>query len=346
MAKVSKTQFVRDIRDKESVSSVFLVKFSAVAVGKTGKPYMNLVVVDRTGEVECRIWDDVTDIATQAVRDSFVFIEGKCQLYQGRRQVVIKSLRVVREDDVDPKDYVEQSTLDADHLYSVLMEYVDSMTDPYYKALAESILRDDEDVVARVKKAPAAKSLHHAYTTGLLEHVVSITRTLDFLAGHYQPYVDRDLMFLGGFFHDIGKLWELSYERTTDYTTEGRLIGHLVMGVELVDRKIRELEAEPGRLPGKFPEEKKLLMKHVILSHHGQYAYGSPKRPKCLEAMIVHYIDDLDSKVNGIQRFIAQDVSTGRWTQLNRQYERFFYKPDWALEMMAKTQFREGSDGN
>ena len=148
---------------------------------------------------------------------------------------------------------------------------------------------------------------------------------------------------MGGFFHDIGKLWELSYDRVTDYTTEGKLIGHLVMGVELMDRKIRELEAQAGRLPGdgKFPEEKKLLVKHVILAHHGQLEYGSPKRPKCLEALIVHYIDDLDSKVNAIKTFTEQDANPGRWTNLNKMYGRYFFKPDWAQPASVTTAASE-----
>ncbi|MGE0614012.1 MAG: 3'-5' exoribonuclease YhaM family protein [Bacteriovoracia bacterium] len=329
---MTKTQFVRNLKDKETVSSPFLVKFSAVAVGKTGKPYMNVVLCDKSGECEARIWDDVTHYAGQAVKDAFVWVDGNCQNYQGRNQIVIKKLQVLREDQVDVKDYVVESPLDPEVLYAKLLGYVNSMQDPYYKALAEAILRDDADTVSRFKRAPAAKSLHHAYKTGLLEHVVSITTTLDFLAAHYQPYVDRDLLFLGGFFHDIGKLWELSYDRVTDYTTEGRLIGHLVMGAELMTRKIRELEAQPGRLPGPFPEEKALLVKHVILAHHGVLEYGSPKRPKCLEALIVHAIDDLDSKVNAIRMFTEQDQNPGRWTGLNRQFERFFFKPDWAQE--------------
>ncbi|HTL11000.1 MAG TPA: HD domain-containing protein [Bdellovibrionota bacterium] len=324
---MEKVQFARDLREKDEVSAPFLVKFAAVQVGKTGKPYMNLVLMDRTGEVEARIWDDVSDHAGQAVRDSFVMINGKVQSYQGRRQVVVKQLRVLREDEVNPKDYMRESDVDAGALYERLLGYVASMKDPFYRALAEATLRDDADIVDRIQRAPAAKSLHHAYKGGLLEHVVSITGILDFLAGHYAPHVDRDLLFLGGFFHDIGKIWELSYDRVTDYTTEGRLIGHLVMGVELVERKIRELEAQPGRLPGAFPEEKRLLVKHVILAHHGRLEYGSPKRPKCLEAFIVHGIDDLDSKVNGVRAFVEQDQTPGRWTGLNRQYERFFLKP-------------------
>lgn len=327
-----KTQFIKDLKDKDTVDSAFLIKFSATAVGKNGKPYMNLVFMDRSGELEGRIWDDVTTYVGQAVRDAIVRVEGRCQTYQGRRQVVVQRLHFLRENEVNLKDFIAESELDSDLLYQQLLGFVDSMQDPYYKALAEAILKEDPEITDRMKRAPAAKSMHHAYKTGLLEHVVSITGILDALAKHYGKYLDRDLLFLGGFFHDIGKIWELSYERVTDYTLEGKLIGHLVMGVELVDRKIRGLEAQSGRLlDNKFPEDKKLLVKHLILAHHGKMEYGSPKEPHCLEALVVHMIDDLDSKVNAIGRFIEADQSPGRWTALNRNFERFFYKPDWAL---------------
>ena len=331
---VLKSLFVKDLKDKTSIQSPFLIKFSAIQMGKTGKPYMNVVLQDKSGEVEARIWDDVAKYAGQAVKDTFVWVEGNCQAYQGRKQIVIKSLQVLREDEVQVIDYVPESSIDPEMLYKKLMAYVESMTDPYYKALAESILKDDADIVDRYKRAPAAKSMHHAYKTGLLEHVISITGILDHMAAHYAPYLDRDLLFLGGFLHDIGKLWELSYDRVTDYTTEGKLIGHLVMGVELVERKVRELDSQAGRLPGPFPEEKKLLVKHVILAHHGVLEYGSPKRPKCLEALMVHYIDDLDSKMNAIRVFTEQDLTPGQWTTFNRNYERFFFKPDWAREQL------------
>ena len=328
---LEKSQYVRNLKDKEVVASPFLVKFSSVAVDKNGKPYMNVVLMDSSGELEARLWDDVNKHVGQIVRDAFVWVDGKCQSYQGRRQIVINKIQIVREDQVNVKDYVAEGTLDVDALYAQLMGYVASMQDPFYKALAESVLRDDAEIIDCVKRAPAAKSVHHAYKGGLLEHVVSITGILDGLSKHYGKYLDRDLLFLGGFFHDIGKIWELSYDRVTDYTTEGKLIGHLVMGVELVERKIQALNAS-GTLPGLFPEEKKLLIKHVILAHHGQLEYGSPKRPKCLEALIVHYVDDLDSKVNAIRMFIEADQNPGKWTGLNRMYERFFFKPDWAQE--------------
>lgn len=322
-----KTQHIKDLKDKDTIASPFLIKYSAVGVGKNGKPFMNLVLTDRSGEIEARIWDDVTRYSGHAVADSFVWVDGRCQLFQGRRQVVIKNLRLLREDEVKIEDYIKESNLDAKALHAKVLEYVASMQDPDYRALAESVLRDDAEIVDRIQRAPAAKSVHHAYPSGLIEHMVSVCGLLDAVARHYGPLLNRDLLLLGGFFHDIGKIWELSYDRVTDYTTEGRLIGHLVMGVELVERKIRALESEPGRLPGpSFPVEKSLLIKHVILAHHGKLEYGSPKRPKCLEALIVHYIDDLDSKVNAIQTFMAQDQNPGTWTALNRQYERYFYK--------------------
>lgn len=326
MPLLEKQQYSRDLKDKDVVASPFLVKYSAVQTGKNGKTYMNLVLVDKTGEVEARIWDDVSRFANQAIKDAFVWIEGRCQLFQGRRQIVIKALQCLREDEIRPEDYLMESPVNAEVMYPQLLKWIASMEDPYYRALAEAILRDDPDIVDRVKRAPAAKSMHHAYRGGLLEHVLSITGILDALSKHYGSVLNRDLLFLGGFFHDIGKLWELSYERTTDYTDEGRLVGHLVMGVELVERKVRELESEPGRLPGPFPIDQKLLVKHVILAHHGQLEFGSPKRPKCLEALMVHYIDDLDSKVNAIRVFIEQDQTPGRWTALNRNYERYFFK--------------------
>jgi 3'-5' exoribonuclease len=335
---MKKHQYVKDLKEKDAVASPFLVKYSATAVGKNGKPYMNLVFMDKTGEVEARVWEDVASYTGQVVRDCFVWVEGRCQAYQGRRQVVAERLQILREDEVDPKEYIPQGEVDADRLYLRLVEFVKSMKDPFYQALAESILIDDSEIVDRIKRAPAAKSIHHAYRAGLLEHVVSITGILDGLAQHYGPIVDRDLLFLGGFLHDIGKIWELSYDRVTDYTDEGKLIGHLVMGVELIDRKIRALESEAGRIPGAFPLDKKLLVKHMVLAHHGKLEYGSPKTPHCLEALIVHMVDDLDSKVNAIHKFIDQDQTPGRWTALNRNFERFFYKPDWAVDKLLKAQ--------
>lgn len=323
----SKSQMVRDLTDKMPVQSDFLIKFSAVQNGKNGKPYMNLVLMDRTGEVEARIWDKTEEYAGQLIQDQFVRVTGRCQLYQGRRQVVIDTAHLLREDEVNPKDFIRESAVDPVALLEKLDAYVESMEDAHYRELARAILIEDADVRDRIQRAPAAKGMHHAYRGGLLEHVVSITGIMDALSKHYGATVSRDLLFLGGFLHDIGKLWELTYERTTDYSLEGRLIGHHILGVELIERKTVELE-KAGRIAGDgaFPYEKKLLVKHLVIAHHGKLEYGSPKEPATLEALLVHMVDDLDSKVNAVSQFIANDQSAGQWTALNRQFERFFYK--------------------
>lgn len=321
-----KTLFVRDLQDGQTVSAPFLVKYCAVAQGKNGKAYMNAVLQDRSGEIECRVWEDVTRFTNHIVRDGFVKVEGRVQIFQGRKQMVIHTAQALREDEVTAKDYIAASAVDPTALYERLLGYVATMEDPHYRALAESVLRDDEEVRANLRIAPAAKTVHHAYRGGLLEHIVSITGIMDAIAGHYGALLNRDLLFLGSFFHDIGKLWELTYDKTTDYSDAGRLIGHHIIGVELIERKVRALEAETGRLPGPFPVSKILHVKHLVIAHHGKLEYGSPKEPQTLEALVVHAIDDLDSKVQGVSHFIAQDQTPGKWTALHRQFERYFYK--------------------
>jgi len=320
--KYPKTQYSKSIREQDRVSNPFLIKYSAVATGKTGKPYMNIILTDKTGDIEARVFDNVPKFNAQAVKDTFVQVEGQAQGFNGRIQIHIKDLQVLREDEIEMDEFMPPSFLNAEKIYGELKAIVESMQDPHYRALMQAILIDDAEIVPLLKKAPAAKSIHHAYPVGLLEHVVSIAKMLDFLAGHYSPYINRDLLLLGGFMHDLAKIWELQFERTTDYTTEGRLIGHLVMGVELIEKKAQAI--------GGIPEEKKLLAKHMVLAHHGKLEYGSPKEPACIEALIVHMIDDLDSKVNAIRVFTENDSQTGMWTLLNKQFERYFYKPEWA----------------
>jgi 3'-5' exoribonuclease len=328
--KYPKTQYSKSIQEQDRISSPFLIKYAAVATGKTGKPYMNVILTDKTGDVEARVFDQVPKFHSQAVKDTFVQVEGSAQSFNGRIQIHIKDMIVLREDEVSLDEFLPPTFLSPEKIYAELVELIRSMNDPYYKALMESIFIEDLEIITKLKKAPAAKSMHHAYPVGLLEHVVSICKTLDFLSKNYSPFVDRDLLFVGGMMHDLGKIWELQFEKTTDYTTEGRLIGHLVMGSELIESKVNFLDSQQGRLPGKFPIEKKLLAKHMILAHHGKQEFGSPKEPACIEALIVHMVDDLDSKVNAIRVFIENDPQAGSWSLLNKQFERFFYKPEWA----------------
>jgi 3'-5' exoribonuclease len=189
---------------------------------------------------------------------------------------------------------------------------------------------DDAEIRELIKIAPAAKTIHHAYRSGLLEHIVSITKTLDFMSKLHAPYLNRDLLFLGGILHDIGKIWELTYDRTTDYSLEGRLIGHLVMGVELVEKKVTLLNQSEAFKNNPVSDERKAIIKHLVVAHHGRLEYGSPKVPQTLEAQVVHSIDDLDSKINEIKGFILQDQNPGQWTLLHKNHQRYYFKPDWS----------------
>jgi len=324
-------QFISNLRDGENVTSIFMVGEASLSFGKTGKSYLNMTLVDKSGEVDARMWDGAEDCIESLSANSIVSVEGRCQLFQGRKQVIINRLRVADATEVDVSDLSFEPPLDPEMLYEELVSIIESMRDPHYKALAEAFFIHDSFIRENIKVAPAAKSIHHAYPSGLLDHMISILKTLDFISMHYSPYLDRDLLLLGGMFHDVGKLWELDYSQgATEYSLDGRLLGHLVMGVEKVQEKVLEIEQTPGSVPVPFPEEKVILIKHLILSHHGQLEYGSPKRPKCLEAFIVHAIDDLDSKVSAIKSFLMKDPSTDKFTYLNKQFGRYFFKPDWA----------------
>lgn len=321
-----KQVYARDLKDRDIVNDVFLVKYSAVVFAKNGKPYLNVILTDRTGDLESRVWENAEVAAKTLAKASFARVEGKVSVYQGRRQFIISGYTAVPAEQIDLKEFVAEAPCDVEALYSQIIEYARSIVNPFSRELALRVLTD-ADVAARLRQAPAAKSMHHAYRGGLLEHMVSIAGLLDAISSHYNEHgtkLDRDLLMLGGFFHDIAKLWELDYAVTTEYTDEGRLVGHLVMGVELVERVINGIPD--------FPQHLRLLVKHLILAHHGEYEYGSPKRPKILEALVVHYIDDLDSKVNAIQTFIGKDEAPGSWTALNKNFERFFYKGPKSIE--------------
>lgn len=314
---MQKQAFARDLKDRDVVNEVFLVKHSAVAMAKNGKPYLNAILADRTGDIECRVWENANDAFNVLVKGSFVRVEGRISLYQGKRQFVINAYATIPAGQIDMTDFIAGTKADVEQLYLKILDYARSVKNPFGRDLAIRTLTHP-GVSAKLRQAPAAKAVHHAYRGGLLEHMVSIASLLDAISTHYGPALDRDLLMLGGIFHDIGKLWELDYMLNTEYTHEGRLLGHLVMGVEFLDKMMNEIP--------NFPSHLRLLLKHIILAHHGEYEFGSPKRPKLLEAMIVHYVDDLDSKVNAIQGLIETDETPGDWTSYSKMYERFFYK--------------------
>lgn len=313
-----KKLYVNQIGERDPVDSVFLVRDRTQAMARNGKPYMTLKLIDCTGEIEARVWDRVDELAALFDKNDFIQVNGRGNLYMGKMQLIVQQLERVAEDDIDLADFLPVSQRPLAEMRAELDRLLASMSDGPMRELLCSFF-DDEAFFRNYSRAPAAKGMHHVYIGGLLEHSLAVAALACDIAVRY-PQVDRDLLIAGALLHDVGKTAELSYERSFDYTDEGKLIGHLVMGVEMIEERSRTLDD--------FPREQVMLLKHLLLSHHGQYEYGSPKRPKFLEAVILSFIDDLDSKINGIQTHIDKEPHrSGDWTSYHRLYDRYFYAP-------------------
>ncbi len=311
-----KKVFVDQIRERDVVESLFLVKAKTLAMAKNGKPYLTLRLMDRTGEIEGRVWDDADHIATLFAKDDFISVRGKASVYLGKMQLIVQQLARVEEDKVKLADFLPVSRFPIPELQQKLQDKVATIRQPHFKKLMELFLADSR-FLERYSSAPAAKSMHHVYLGGLLEHSLAVSDLVDDVCSRY-PDLNRDLLLLGAFLHDVGKVAELSYARSFDYTDAGKLLGHIMLGVEMVDEKIRQIDS--------FPPTDAVLLKHLLLSHHGQYEYGSPKRPKTLEAIVLNFLDDLDSKINGVQSHIDSHASAdSAWTPYHRLYDRYFY---------------------
>ena len=308
--------FINQIRENDLVEGVFWVKEKAMPFTRTGTPYLRVRLSDRTGEIEGRIWDGVEEFADLFEREDFIQIKAQATSYQDQVQLNIKSLKKSGMDEVCLEDFLPASERDPDEMLGELIGIAQGMEDKHLKELVMAFLQDEE-FMTLFKRAPGAKRLHHACLGGLLEHTLSVVRLIEEIKGHYEG-INHDLLLAGGILHDIGKVHELSYAIAFDYTDEGRLVGHIVMGTQMVEERITQIED--------FPKELAMLLKHLLLSHHGQYEYGSPKRPKTLEANILYYLDDLDAKVSGIQEFINKGEEGERCTTFHRMFDRFFYK--------------------
>lgn len=312
-------QKVKSLRDKDNVDALFLAKEKNVSVGKNGRPFMTLLLGDDTGHIDGRLWDNVDALSREFDVGDVVRVKGVVQLFQNRRQLVVHRVEKVDPATVNFDDYVPKSDRDPEDLYAELLVLARSMKNPSLLRLTLDTLEDPE-IRPLLLKAPAAKSIHHAWIGGLLEHILSIAKTMEFIAGHY-PFLNRDLLVFGAIFHDIGKVWELSWQNGIAYTDRGRLIGHMEMACELVDRKA-------ARILG-FDAELRDLCKHIILAHHGRLEYGSPKRPKFLEALVVAMIDDLDSKISTVKTLIDNERGGAeRWSRYSELFERYFLLDD------------------
>lgn len=312
-----KTPYVSELEPNQLILGVFLVQHKEIRQKKTGEPYLSLTLADRTGDLDAKMWDNVPEVMDTFDRDCFLKVKGMVQLFQNKPQLTVYRLQRLAESEIDIADFLPASRRNRDEMFAELKGWIAAMSNPHLKALLETIFAD-EAVALAYRTAPAAKSIHHGWIGGLIEHVLSVCQLAKVTAAHY-PDVDFDLLLTGVILHDIGKIHELTYARSLGYSTQGQLIGHISIGVRMVGDALRAL---PG-----FPPLLRDLVEHMILSHHGSLEFGSPKVPMFLEAMLLHQIDNLDSKMEAMRAHIAKDrQATGVWTGYNPALERIVLK--------------------
>ena len=299
--------------ENKVITSTFVVVAKQIKPKKTGEPYLALTLGDRSGQLEAKMWDNVEEVLEAFEQDDFLKVKGLINKYKQRFQLTIHKLRKLGNSEIEFDDYLPKTTKDIDELWQTLSNFVAGFQNPHLKALVQAFMADPE-ISKAYRCAPAAKTLHHAYIGGLLDHVVSLFRSCDLMSKNY-PQVNRDLLLTGVFLHDIGKIHELTYNRSFSYTTKGQLLGHMIIELEMLQAK---LALQPG-----FPEELKIMLEHLIISHHGEYEFGSPKLPMFPEALMLHYLDDLDSKMEAMRAQFERDSTLdGPWTTYNASLGR------------------------
>lgn len=311
-----KKQFINQIHAGDVLSDCYVLAEKTMAQKKDGNNYLNLVLSDRTGSIKGVVWDNVEKIASQTEAGAVVAVRGHVGQYRNNLQVVVKEMRMVPPDETDPSDFMLSTERDVHQMFERLVALSESLDAWYLKALFKAFWEDDS-FTAQLKRAPAAKKMHHAYIGGLLEHTLSMAVLADKISGHYNG-IDRDLLVSGALLHDIGKTREFSYDMGIDYSDEGRLVNHIVIGLQMIEEKIGTIAS--------FPEEPALLLKHMVISHHGSRDLGSPEPPKTIEAVMLNCIDEMDSRVQAIREFMGKEDPGETWTSFHRLLGRHFYR--------------------
>lgn len=320
-----KSHFVSDLQDGQAVTTLFLVCEKGIRTSARGKSWLELSLRDRTGSIPAKMWDNFEAIAKTFECDDVVVIRGRVKLYNGQKEVTLEQIIPAEERDYDLGDFLAHTKYDVEKLYADLRASIAAMTDPFLKRLLENVV-EDPAIAPRLKRAPAAMMMHHAFVGGLLEHIVSLIGLGRGVTAQY-PELDADLLLAGIVLHDIGKIEELSYERGVHYTTQGRLLGHITIGAGLVRDKIKSI---PG-----FPTELAILVEHLILSHHGSLEFGSPTLPQTREAIALHFLDDMDSKMAAMRATLASESGNEEWTERNPALRRAILRNETYLGQSA-----------
>ena len=324
-----KSPYISELEPNQINPGTFLVAHKDVRQKKSGEIYLSLTLTDRTGDVDAKMWDNAAEVVDTFDRDSFVRVKGLLQIYQNRPQFTVHKIQPVPDAEVDAADFFPVSKRDRDEMFRELQSWIAQMTHPPLKALLEAIF-GDESIALAYRTAPAAKAVHHAWIGGLLEHVLSLCHLARFTAAHYTG-IDFDLLLTGVLLHDIGKIRELNYTRAFGYSDEGQLIGHISIGVGMVLDKMRQV-------PGFSPKLRDLVL-HMILSHHGELEYGSPKVPLFAEALLLHHLDNLDSKMELARAHVDRDqLVQGLWTGYSAPLERALLKKEKYLDPGAAVE--------
>jgi 3'-5' exoribonuclease len=315
-------RFINQFGHQEAVNEVFVANSKQLRPNRAGNLYLQVELSDSTGSIGARMWNANETLYKSFENGDYVRIEGTTQVFQGAVQLILKRIEKVDPAEVDPRDFLPRPAVDADKLLARLGEMLRGMGNPGLVNLAECFLID-EAFMAKLTMAPAGTKNHHAYHGGLLAHIVALMEVVLRVAPCY-PQIDRDLLLLGAFLHDLGKIDELTYQHGLAYSDEGQLIGHLVMAVGMLDAKVAEAEKLSGE---SLPEETVLRLKHMVISHHGEYQFGSPKLPMTLEAIALYCLDNLDAKINSFHQLIAEDPNVdSAWTVYQANIERKLFK--------------------
>ena len=308
-----KTLFISDLRDGQQVAATFLVRSKEIRTSpRTSRSWLQLELADRTGTISGKMWDGYESMVTLFERDDVVKVRARAKLYNDQLELTVEHVAPCSENDYELADFLPHTKQDIEKLYARLDEAVRAVENPWIKTLLLSVV-EDASIAPKLKRAPAAMTMHHAHIGGLLEHVVSLIDLMRLVASHY-PELNRDLLLAGVVLHDIGKIEELSCARGFGYTTEGQLLGHIALGQAIVRRKIDSISD--------FPRPLAIVIEHLILSHHGSLEFGSPKLPLTREAVALHFLDDLDSKMAAIETTMASDGGSGDWTERNPALRR------------------------
>ena len=304
-------KYLKELNDGDRVSDVYLCKHSQTAMTKTGKEYINLVLQDKTGSIDAKIWDPGSGGISDFKDLDYIYIMGDAHTYNGAIQISVSRLKVAHDGEFVPADYLPMSQYDNEEMYKELKAVCDTVKNEYLHRLLLSFFSDDPETVKKFRMGSAAKQVHHGFVGGLMQHTLSVTRLCKYYVKMY-PILNHDLLITAALLHDIGKIRELSPFPMNDYTDDGQLLGHIVMGAEMIAEHASKIEG--------FPDKLNSELQHCILAHHGELEFGSPKTPELMEAMALNLADNTDAKMESMTELLGSTTEKG-WLGYNRIFE-------------------------